>query len=121
MKVPATGVFDFPRPILGGEGKYVGKTELLYRLANDVGQQLFISRPRRFGKSLMPSTRKAMFERWRELFKGLTLDSLLWEEWEQLPPVYGFTMSRAVGVTYAFFREQLAKSSRACVRRPVRI
>ena len=35
IKVPTTGVFDFPRLILGGKGKYVDKTELLYSLAND--------------------------------------------------------------------------------------
>ena len=61
IKVPTTGVFDFPSLILGGKGKYVDKTELLYQLANDADQQLFISRPRRFGKSLMLSTLKAMF------------------------------------------------------------
>ena len=33
IKVPTTGLFDFPKLILGGEGKYVDKTDLLYRLA----------------------------------------------------------------------------------------
>ena len=56
IKTPTTGVFDFPSLILGGKGKYVDKTDLLYRLCNDADQQLFISRPRRFGKSLMLST-----------------------------------------------------------------
>ena len=32
IKVPTTSVFDFPRLILGGEGKYVDKTDLLYQL-----------------------------------------------------------------------------------------
>ena len=49
IKVPTTGQFDFPGLILGGKGKYVDKTDLLYRLANEADQQLFISRPRRFG------------------------------------------------------------------------
>ena len=35
IKVPTTGVFDFPSLILGGKGKYVDKTDLLYQLAND--------------------------------------------------------------------------------------
>ena len=109
IKVPTTGVFDFPSLILGGKGKYVDKTDLLYRLANDADQQLFISRPRRFGKSLMLSTLKAMFEGRRELFKGLAIDNLPWEGWEQPTPVYSFTMSKAVGGTYELFREQLAK------------
>ena len=109
IKVPTTGVFDFPSLILGG-GKYVDKTELLYQLAAPkTDTQYFISRPRRFGKSLMLSTLKAMFEGRRELFKGLAIDSLPWEGWTQPTPVYSFAMSSAVGGTYELFREQLAK------------
>ena len=103
IKVPTTGVFDFPNLILGGKGKYVDKTDLLYRLVNDVDQQLFMSRPRRFGKSLMLSTLKAMFEGRRELFKGLAIDSLPWEGWEKPTPVYSFTMSSATAGTYDGF------------------
>ena len=109
IKVPTTGVFDFPNLILGGKGRYVDKTDLLYRLCNDADQQLFISRPRRFGKSLMLSTLKAMFEGRRELFKGLAIDSLPWEGWTQPTPVYSFTMSSAVGETYQLFMGRLAK------------
>ena len=62
IKVPTTSVFDFPRLILGGEGKYVDKTDLLYQFAAPkTDSQFFISRPRRFGKSLMLSTLKAIF------------------------------------------------------------
>ena len=102
IKVPTTGVFDFPSLILGGKGKYVDKTDLLYQLANDADQQLFISRPRRFGKSLMLSTLKAMFECRRELFKGLAIDNLPWE-WDKPFPVVSFTMSSAAGSTYEDF------------------
>ena len=108
IKVPTTGVYDFPSLILGGKGKYIDKTDLLYRLANDADQQLFISRPRRFGKSLMLSTLKAMFEGRRELFKGLALDSLPWEGWEKPTPVYSFTMASATGVTYEKFQTALS-------------
>ena len=105
IKIPTTGVSDFPELIRGGEGKYVDKTELLYRLAAPTADaQLFISRPRRFGKSLMLSTLKAMFEGRRELFKGLALDSLPWEGWTRPTPVYGFTMSGANGGSYEEFR-----------------
>ena len=108
IKMPTTGLFDFPRLIQGGEGKYVDKTELLYRLASPTADaQFFISRPRRFGKSLMLSTLKAMFEGRRELFKGLALDSLPWEGWERPTPVYSFTMSSATGGTYEEFRMSL--------------
>jgi len=109
IKMPPTGLFDFPRLITEGKGLYVDKTDLLYRLANDVDQQLFISRPRRFGKSLMLSTLKAMFEGRRELFKGLAIDSLPWEGWTTPTPVYSFTMSDAACETYELFMEQLAK------------
>ena len=78
IKVPTTCVFDFPSLILGGK--------------------LFISRPRRFGKSLMNSTLKAMFEGRRELFKGLAIDNLPWEGWEQPTPVYSFTMGDVSGI-----------------------
>ncbi len=104
IKTPPTGLFDFPRLITEGKGLYVDKTDLLYRLAGDVDQQLFISRPRRFGKSLMLSTLKAMFEGRRELFKGLAIDSLPWEGWTTPTPVYSFTMSSANGRTYEEFR-----------------
>jgi len=106
IKVPTTGVCDFPSLILGGKGKYVDKTDLLYQLANDADQQLFISRPRRFGKSLMLSTLKAMFECRRELFKGLAIDNLPWE-WDKPFPVVSFTMSSAAGSTYEKFTSNL--------------
>ena len=107
IKVPTTGVSDFPRLILGGEGKYVDKTELLYQLAAPkTDSQLFISRPRRFGKSLMLSTLKAMFECRRELFKGLAIDKLPWE-WDKPFPVVSFTMSSAAGSTYEKFTSNL--------------
>ena len=110
IKVPTTGVDDFPKLISEGEGKYVDKTGLLYRLAAPkTDAQLFISRPRRFGKSLMLSTLKAMFEGRRELFKGLALDALPWEGWEKPTPVYSFTMSSAVGRTYGDFNERLGE------------
>ena len=109
IKTPPTALYDFPKLIRGGENKYVDKTELLYRLAKPkTDAQYFISRPRRFGKSLMLSTLKAMFEGRRELFKGLALDSLPWEAWETPTPVYSFTMSSANGGTYEKFQAALS-------------
>ena len=109
IKVPTTGLFDFPKLILGGEGKYVDKTDMLYRLASSTADaQLFISRPRRFGKSLMLSTLQAMFEGRRELFKGLAIDKLPWEGWERPTPVYSFTMASANGVTFEKFQSALS-------------
>ena len=109
IRIPTTGVFDFETIVTNEKAKYVDKTDLLYKLCNDVDQQLFISRPRRFGKSLMLSTLKAMFEGRRDLFKGLAIDNLPWEGWEKPTPVYSFTMASATGATYELFLEQLAR------------
>ena len=110
IKVPTTGTFDFETLITSKTGKYIDKTALLYKLAAPtVDSQLFISRPRRFGKSLMLSTLKAMFEGRRDLFKGLAIDKLPWEGWKRPTPVYSFTMSSAVGGTYDKFQAALTK------------
>ena len=51
---------------------YVDKTDLVYKLANEK-KYVFLSRPRRFGKSLLVSTLKAYFEGRRELYDGLKI------------------------------------------------
>lgn len=53
---------------------YVDKTALIMQLVN-TGKYYFLSRPRRFGKSLLLSTLQAYFEGKRELFKGLAIDT----------------------------------------------
>ena len=58
---------------------YVDKTEQVYRLVSE-GRYYFLSRPRRFGKSLLISTLKALFLGKRELFKGLAIDKK--EDWD---------------------------------------
>ena len=104
-----TGVHDFPTLIGDRENKYVDKTDLLYELARkETDAQYFISRPRRFGKSLMLSTLQAMFEGRRDLFKGLAIDKEDWEGWTAPTPVYSFTMSNANGDSYAEVKEALA-------------
>lgn len=62
---------------------YVDKTDLIYRLVTE-GKIYFLSRPRRFGKSLLISTLKSYFEGRKDLFKGLKIDSLE-KEWKQYP------------------------------------
>ena len=54
---------------------YVDKTSYVYRLAHS-GRQYFLSRPRRFGKSLFLSTLKAYWEGKQELFEGLEIAEL---------------------------------------------
>ncbi|MBR0057642.1 MAG: AAA family ATPase [Kiritimatiellae bacterium] len=114
-----TNDFDFPGLVQDPESKYVDKTDLLYELASRKrGAQYFISRPRRFGKSLMLSTLKAMFEGRRGLFKGLAIYDKPWEGWKTPTPVYSFTMSRANGTTYDEVRmalRGLVKDLRASV------
>lgn len=62
---------------------YVDKTDLLYKLVSN-GSYYFLSRPRRFGKSLLISTLEAYFQGKRELFKGLAIDKLTYD-WEPRP------------------------------------
>ncbi len=90
-----TGVHDFPTLIKGKDTKYVDKTGLLYKLARKKEDaQYFISRPRRFGKSLMLSTLQAMFEGRRNLFKGLEIYDKPWEGWKTPVPVLHFDMTK---------------------------
>ena len=66
---------------------YVDKTAYIYRLVHE-GKPYFLSRPRRFGKSLLLSTLKAYWEGKRELFAGLaieTLESENNEAWKSYP------------------------------------
>ena len=81
MKYPI-GVQDFEKIISDGY-VYVDKTDLIYRLVNE-GSIYFLSRPRRFGKSLLVSTLKHYFLGHRELFKGLAIDGLE-TEWNEYP------------------------------------
>ena len=87
MRPIATDTHDFPK--LRSKGCiYVDKTEFLHRMVSDVGTSLFfISRPRRFGKSLMVSTLKALFSGRRELFEGLYIDKTDWK-WEKYPIIH---------------------------------
>jgi len=62
---------------------YVDKTALVYKLANE-GKFYFLSRPRRFGKSLLLSTLKAYFQGKKELFDGLAMAELE-TEWNEYP------------------------------------
>ncbi len=62
---------------------YVDKTALIHRLAS-TGKYYFLSRPRRFGKSLLVSTMEAYFRGQKELFDGLAIASLE-KEWQKNP------------------------------------
>ena len=81
MKYPI-GIQSFNQIIEDGY-VYVDKTGLIYRLVKE-GKIYFLSRPRRFGKSLLVSTLKCYFQGRKELFKGLAIDKLE-TEWAEYP------------------------------------
>ncbi len=65
---------------------YVDKTARMYELTS-TGSCYFLSRPRRFGKSLLVSTMRAYFEGRKDLFKGLAIEQLE-KEWKEYPVLY---------------------------------
>lgn len=69
-----------------GQYVYVDKTDLVWKLANSV-KFVFLSRPRRFGKSLLATTLKSYFEGRRELFEGLKMMDLE-REWKRYPVIH---------------------------------
>ena len=86
---------------------YVDKTDLLWRLvAKQEGRQFFISRPRRFGKSLMLSTLKCIFEGKRKLFKGLKIEKKRWD-WKETWPVVMLNMAEVTASSVEELREGL--------------
>ena len=92
MKPIATANYDFESLIKGGY-VYVDKTDMLWKLAsNEQDAIYFISRPRRFGKSLMLSTFKYLFQGRKDLFKGLKIEKKKWD-WSKVYPVIDLNMS----------------------------
>lgn len=86
MKDILVGNGSFETLIQGGY-LYVDKTKYLYNLARKVGTYYFLSRPRRFGKSLTLSTLEAIFKGKRELFKGLYIDNTDYD-WKEYPVIH---------------------------------
>ena len=70
---------------------YIDKTEYVYRMTHSGGKYMFLSRPRRFGKSLLTSTLHSYFAGQKELFKGLAIERLE-TEWTEYPVLH-FDMS----------------------------
>ncbi len=66
---------------------YIDKTEYVYRMTHSNSKYIFLSRPRRFGKSLLTSTLRSYFEGRKDLFKGLAIEKLE-KEWEQYPVIH---------------------------------
>ncbi len=66
---------------------YIDKTEYVYRMTHTDGKYFFLSRPRRFGKSLLVSTFQSYFEGRKDLFKGLAIEKLE-TEWKEYPVLH---------------------------------
>ena len=84
MKYPI-GIQNFSEIRTNGYA-YVDKTAVVHRLVQE-GKYYFLSRPRRFGKSLFLSTLRAYFEGRRELFEGLAIAKLE-KEWKSYPVLH---------------------------------
>ena len=86
LKPIVTDTYDFPTLIKRGY-VYVDKTALLYRMISGIdGTCFFMSRPRRFGKSLMISTLEQIFRGNRALFKGLAISKSNYD-WAKHPVI----------------------------------
>ena len=85
MKLPI-GIQDF-ESLRNDNYLYIDKTEQIYSLVSE-GRYYFLSRPRRFGKSLLITTLKALFLGKRELFKGLAIDSKADWDWTPRPVLH---------------------------------
>ena len=81
----AVGVQQFDR-IRKSQAVYVDKTEFVWKMATTKAVNFFLSRPRRFGKSLLVDTLRCYFEGRRELFEGLYIYNKE-KEWRQYPVI----------------------------------
>lgn len=103
MKKLPIGIQDFKK-IREGDYLYVDKTQHLYQLTTE-GSYYFLSRPRRFGKSLTVSTIAELFKGSQELFKGLWIEDK-WD-WNQTHPVIKIGFSsigyKTVGLEAAIY------------------
>ncbi|RMH83125.1 MAG: hypothetical protein D6681_17020 [Calditrichaeota bacterium] len=103
------GVSDF-RQLIEGNFLYVDKTAYIYELVRPPQAFYFLSRPRRFGKSLLVSTLRELFQAQQKLFKGLWIEGSDWA-W-QPHPVVMFDFSGIANETPRDFRDSLLRKLR---------
>ena len=103
LKRLPTGIQTFEK-IREGNYLYIDKTALVYRLAHN-HSYVFMSRPRRFGKSVLCSTLKSYFEGRRDLFTGLAMEQLE-TEWRK-HPVLLISLASMKGGTPQDFYERI--------------
>ena len=102
-KLYPLGIQTFER-IREEDKLYIDKTEYIYRMAHTNGKYFFLSRPRRFGKSLLVSTFKNYFEGKRDLFKRLAIEKLE-KEWTEYPVLH-FDLSTFKNCDLSLFPEK---------------
>jgi len=92
QKLYPIGIQTFSE-IQEGNYLYIDKTEYVYRMTHSSSKYMFLSRPRRFGKSLLTSTLHSYFSGRKELFHGLAIEKLE-KEWVEYPVLH-FDLSMA--------------------------
>lgn len=85
QRIYPVGIQTFEKIIKGGF-VYVDKTDQMWQLTQ-MSNYVFLSRPRRFGKSLLSSTLRSFFEGRKDLFKGLKVMALE-QEWKEYPVIH---------------------------------
>ena len=86
LKQYPIGIQTFER-IRKEDKLYVDKTEYVYRMTHSDGCYFFLSRPRRFGKSLLVSTSDSYFSGKKDLFTGLAIEKLE-QDWTEYPVLH---------------------------------
>ena len=106
MEKPATDIYTFSELRKSGF-TYIDKTDLILPLVDmSIGKQFFLARPRRFGKSLLVSTMRSLFEGRRELFQGLAIEPK-WD-WNRKWPVIHLDMGSCQADTVERLRGKIA-------------
>jgi len=86
MQKLTSSVYTFEK-LIRNDFLYVDKTEYIWKLISEAPASFFMSRPRRFGKSLTISTLKAVFQGKRDLFKGLAISKKKYD-WKEYPVIH---------------------------------
>ena len=111
MKTINTSLYDFARlrdP--QSDYVYVDKTSQLHEICKPGTDTIYyLPRPRRFGKSLMISTIKCLFQGRRDLFEGLAIDSMGWDWEREVYPVLHLDMAQVASPSAAMLEQKLQK------------
>ncbi|MGN1238087.1 MAG: AAA family ATPase, partial [Muribaculaceae bacterium] len=105
LKLCPLGMQDF-QEIIQKDRLYVDKTRQVYELTHGASKYVFLSRPRRFGKSLLASTLHYYFDGRRDLFKGLAIEQLE-KDWVKYPVLH-FDMSSAKNMNKEELKSELS-------------